>query len=172
MATNRLWHSKVKVVRTITIIIEKTPNRKKDIDVLSLKKPKKTLEVLVDSNFFFIPSKFKVDIFEELAKILNRRFELIILSSTHKELSKMAKDKAPKFQRQATFALKLAQKCQQLHVEKKDEESPDDMIVRVASRMNCCVATNDRALKKRLRHLNVSVIYLRQKSHLAIDGAP
>lgn len=138
---------------------------------LSLNKSKKTLKVILDSSFLFIPSQFTIDIFEELAKILNRRFEPVILSPTCNELQKIAKSRSTKLRRQAAFALKFAQKCRQVDVEKGDRESHDDVIVRVASEMTCCVATNDRALRRRLRRINVPVIYLRQKSRLAVDGA-
>ena len=126
--------------------------------------------VIFDSSFLFIPSQFKIDIFEELANVLNRRFEPIILSSTYQELRKIAEGRSTKLQRQAAFALKLAQKCRQIEVEQGSDESHDDVIVRMASELRFCVATNDRALRKRLRCKNVAVIHLRQKSHLATDG--
>jgi rRNA-processing protein FCF1 len=48
--------------------------------------------------------------------------------------------------------------------------SPDDAIVKVASEWRSPVFTNDRALRKRLRDINVPVIYVRQKSRLEIEG--
>ncbi|UCE95355.1 MAG: hypothetical protein JSV51_06395 [Candidatus Bathyarchaeota archaeon] len=136
-----------------------------------MRTPRKSLKVILDSSFLFIPSKFRIDIFVELSRILNRNFEPIILSTTHKELQKMAEGRPTKLQRQAAFALKFAQHCRQIPAEKGREESHDDVIVRVASEIKCCVATNDKALKKKLRKLNVPVIYMRQKTHLAVDGA-
>ncbi|MFP3985784.1 MAG: PIN domain-containing protein [Candidatus Bathyarchaeia archaeon] len=138
---------------------------------MSLKNLRRTLKIILDSSFLFIPSQFNLDIFEELTKALNRRFEPVILSSTHKELEKIAGNKSTKLRRQATFALKLAQRCRLIDVERREGESNDDVIVRVASEMGWCVATNDRGLRRRLRPLGVTVVYLRQKSRLAIDGA-
>ncbi|MCK4478725.1 DNA-binding protein [Candidatus Bathyarchaeota archaeon] len=138
---------------------------------MSLKKSRKVLRVILDSSFLFIPCQFNVDIFEELAKILNRRFEPIILSPTYKELQRITESRSTKLRRQATFALKFTQKCRQIAAERDEGESHDDIIVRVSTELNCCVATNDRVLRKRLRRKNVPVIYLRQKSHLAVDGA-
>ncbi|MFQ6068167.1 MAG: PIN domain-containing protein [Candidatus Bathyarchaeia archaeon] len=137
---------------------------------ISVKKEGNVLKVILDSSFFFVPSQFNIDIFEGLAEVLNRHFKPIILSSTYKELQKIAESGSTKLRRQAAFALKLAQKCCQFYVEKGVEESHDDIIVRVASKLKCYVATNDRALRKRLRDINVPVIYLRQKSRLAVDG--
>jgi len=131
---------------------------------------KKPVRVILDSSFLFIPSQFKIDIFEELTRVLNRHFEPVILSSTYQELQKIAAGQSTKLPRQATFALKLVQKCGQIKVEKGSGESYDDVIVRVASELGYSVATNDRALRKELRCKNVAVIYLRQKSLLAVDG--
>lgn len=125
----------------------------------------------MDSSFLFIPCQFNVDIFEELAKIINRQFEPIILSPTYKELQRITESQSTKLRRQATFALGVTQKCRQIDAERHEGESHDDIIVRVSTELNYCVATNDRALRKRLRRKNVPVIYLRQKSHLAVDGA-
>ncbi len=138
---------------------------------MSPKKSRTPLKVILDSSFLFIPSQFKIDIFEELAKVLDRRIEPIILSPTYKELQKIAKSESTKLCRQAALALKFAQECRKIDVEKDDAESHDSVIVRVASEMDYCVATNDRALRRRLRRINVPVIYLRQKSRLAVDGA-
>jgi len=135
------------------------------------KKSRKQLKVILDSSFLFIPSQFNIDVFEGLLTVLNRRFEPIILSPTYKELQKIAETGSMKLCQQATLALTFAQKCRQFNVEKGNEESHDDVIVRVASEMKFCVATNDKTLRKRLRRKNVPVIYLRQKSHLALDGA-
>ena len=145
--------------------------RKGKREILSSKKPRKTLKVILDSSFLFIPSQFSIDVFEELATVLNRRFEPVILSPTYKELQKIAESGSTKLRRQAVFALKFAQKCRLISVEKHVAEAHDDVIVRVASEMECCIATNDKALRKRLRRINVPVIYLRQKSRLAVDGA-
>ena len=127
--------------------------------------------MILDSSFLFIPSQFNIDIFEELSQILNQNFEPIILSPTYSELQKITKSESVKLCRQAAFALKFAQKCRKIHVEKGDRESHDDMIVRMAAKMACCVATNDKVLRKKLRQVNVPVIYLRQKSRLAVDGS-
>lgn len=132
-------------------------------------KPK--IKVIFDSSFLFIPAQFHIRIFDELAELLDRRYEPILLSSTRKELEKIAQNGSVKLRRQATLALKLAQKCYLFEVEKGTGESHDDVIVRVASAMAACVATNDRLLRKRLRCVDVPVIHMRQKSQLAVDGA-
>jgi len=128
------------------------------------------MKVILDSNFLFIPSQFQVDIFEELSKLLNQRFDPIILSPTRMELLKKAKRSSPKMRKRACLALELAEKCRLVDVEQYGEETPDDVIVRVAAEWKCPVATNDRMVRKRLRNISVPVISLRQKSRLEMEG--
>lgn len=119
----------------------------------------------------FIPSQFHMDIYEELAKLLNRNFESIILTPTMDELQRLAEEGSPKLRKQAALALQFARKCRLVKTSKADHELHDDVIVRVASETNSYVATNDRDLRKKLRDVGVPVIYLRQRSRLAVDGA-
>ena len=130
-----------------------------------------TVKVILDSNFLFIPSQFQIDIFEGLMALLNQKFEPIILSPTHKELQRIAESGPPKMRRQALFALRLAEKCRVVEVEQGFRETPDDVIARVAAEWRCPVATNDRALRKRLRDNNVPIVYLRQRARLEMEGS-
>ena len=116
-----------------------------------------------------MPLKFKVDIFEELKSLLNRNVEFVLLSAVKRELEVLAAGDSPKVRREATYALRLAEKCKFVAVDDRGETT-DDVIVRVAKSWNSPVFTNDRVLKKRLRDISVPVIYLRQKSRLGIDG--
>ncbi len=130
-----------------------------------------TLKVILDSNFLLVPSKFKINIFEGLTNLLSQRYTPILLSPTHKELLKIAEKGSPKISRQASLALKLAERCEVFKVTQRYEETHDDVIVRVASEWRCPVATNDGALRKRLRNISVPVIYLRQTSRLEMEGS-
>ena len=130
-----------------------------------------TVKVILDSNFLFIPSQFQIDIFEGLMALLNQKFEPIILSPTHKELQRIAESGPPKMRRQALLALRLAEKCRVVEVEQSFRETPDDVIARVAAEWRCPVATNDRALRKRLRDNNVPIVYLRQRARLEMEGS-
>jgi rRNA-processing protein FCF1 len=132
--------------------------------------PEKATNIILDSSFLFSPSQFRIHIFDELQEVLNRKLEPIILSSTYSELQTLAERGSPKTRLQAKLALKLAGKCRLIKVRKHGQENPDDIIVRVASNMKFYVATNDSTLRKRLRSIGVTVIYMRQKSHLAVEG--
>jgi rRNA-processing protein FCF1 len=130
-----------------------------------------TLKVILDSNFLFIPAKFRIDVFEDLAKLLNQRFEPVLLSSIYQELKTMAEKGVPSRRRQASLALKLAEKCKKIDVEKHLEETNDDVILRSAILWKSPVATNDRELRRKLRARAIPVIYLRSKNRLELEGA-
>jgi rRNA-processing protein FCF1 len=113
--------------------------------------------------------QFKIDVFDELERLLNRKFELILLSPVQQELRMLAMKSSLKIQKMATFALKLAEKCKYVEVD-LSEKMVDDVILEVAAKWRMPVFTNDSQLRKRLRDISVPVIYVRQKSHLAIEG--
>jgi rRNA-processing protein FCF1 len=136
------------------------------------KPQKKPLKVILDSNAFFTPLQFKVDIFEELKTLLNRRFEPILLPQVRQELERLSKQGATQMRKNAAFALKLTEKCEVVTTDETGTDNVDDVIIMVASKGGCAVFTNDRQLKKKLRDINVPVIYVRQKSRLSIDGRP
>ena len=129
------------------------------------------LKVILDANFLFVPIQFRLDIFEEMAILLNQSFDPILLSSTRRELQGLVKSDSPKERKEALFALKLAEKCRIIPVEKSVGETYDDVIVRVAAEWKSPVATNDRELRRRLRTLGLPVIFLRQKRRLILEGA-
>lgn len=51
------------------------------------------------------------------------------------------------------------------------EKNADESIVELAAAGNCAVGTTDAALRRRLRENGIPVVYLRQKSHLALEGS-
>ena len=130
---------------------------------------KEPLKIILDSNALFVPLQFKIDIFEELKTLLNRNFELVLLSPIRRELEKLAEKGSPGMRRNASYALNLAERCVFYDVN-REFASPDDAVLQMAKEWNCPVFTNDRELKKRLRDINVPVIYVRQKSRLEING--
>jgi rRNA-processing protein FCF1 len=134
------------------------------------KQTEKKLKVILDSNALFVPFQFKIDIFQELQTLLSVKFEPVLLLPIRKELETIAEKGSLKMRKWTSYALKLTEKCVFLEIKEKIEESPDDAIVEAARKWDCPVFTNDRKLRKRLRNINVPVIYVRQKSRLEIDG--
>lgn len=131
---------------------------------------KQALKVIADSNALFVPLQFKIDIFNELTRVLNRNFDLVLLSPVKRELETLAEKSSPKTRKNAVFALSLAEKCKYVKVLEKPKELTDDAIVRIAMQWKAPVFTSDKLLKKRLRDISLPVIYVREKSRLEIDG--
>ena len=130
---------------------------------------KERLKVILDSNAFFVPLKLKIDIFCAVEQLLNRKVDLVLLSAVKQELVVLSSKDSSTTRREATFALKLAEKCKYVAIDYGDL-STDDVIVKVAEAWNSPVFTNDKQLRRRLRDISVPVIYVRQKSRLDIDG--
>ena len=129
------------------------------------------LQIILDSNFLLVPAQLKIDVFEGLMNLLNRNYESIVLSTTIDELRSLMTKGSPKLRKQAEMALKLAEKCDLINVDRRRGETNDDVIIRVAKQMKCLVATNDSELKKRLRNISAPVVYVRQKSRLELEGS-
>jgi rRNA-processing protein FCF1 len=133
-------------------------------------KRNEALKVILDSNALFVPLEFKIDIFVEVKRLLNRNVDFVLLSPVKRELELLAAKDSPKIRRQAIYALKFAEKCKYVAVDEDEKLSTDDAIVKVAKAWNSPVFTNDRQLRRKLRDISVPVIYVRQKSRLEIDG--
>jgi len=133
-------------------------------------KKNKALKVILDSNALFVPLEFKIDIFSEVERLLNRNVSFILLSPVKRELELLATKETPKIRKEAGYALKLAEKCKYVAVESNERIPTDEAIIKVAKAWNTPVFTNDSQLRCRLRDISVPVIYVRQKSRLEIDG--
>ena len=127
------------------------------------------VKVIIDSNFFFVPFRFKIDIFEQLDRLFGKS-RPVVLSTTIEELQQLTAKGPPKMRKQAQAAFEYTQKCVTAKVEKGSSESYDDVILRKAKDWNYPVATNDANLRERLREASVTVVFVRKKSHLVVDG--
>jgi rRNA-processing protein FCF1 len=104
------------------------------------KTPSQPVKVIMDSNALFAPLELKIDIFEELRRLLNRNVDFILLSPVKAELELLA-NKEGNLRRQANFALRLAEKCKFVPVSVSDKFTTDDAIVKVAKDWSCPVFT-------------------------------
>ena len=82
------------------------------IQVSTSPKKKETLKVILDSNALFVPLEFKIDIFSEVERLLNRNVNFVLLSPVKRELELLTAKESPKIRREAAYALKIAEKCQ------------------------------------------------------------
>ena len=126
--------------------------------------------VIFDSNFLFIPYKFNVDIFDEIKNILGANAKCMITKSSLNEIKLLKCGANPSFLKEVNYALKLTDNCEIIDDELRPEETVDEAIMRTAFKMKLPVATNDAELRKKMKKAGITVIFLRQRSFLEIDG--
>ncbi|MBO6274861.1 MAG: twitching motility protein PilT [Methanobrevibacter sp.] len=124
-------------------------------------------EVVIDTNFFMVPFQFNVDIITELENTLPS-YKLTTPSFVINELKGLKRNNKGKTRLNANLALKLANSSK---VEIKDislleNETVDDALLRVSE----VLATNDIELKNRAKDKGITVVYLRQKKYIAVEG--
>ncbi len=127
------------------------------------------VKVILDSNFLMIPFQFNLDIFQEIEYLLQKKVDFVVPSGVKSELTRISArggEGAP----EASLALQLASRCRVVEVTLDSGGTVDDAIVRASQKLGAVVATTDIELKKRLRDINVPVIYLRDKSKLEVEG--
>ncbi len=125
--------------------------------------------IILDTNFLMIPAQFRVDIFSEIRRICNFRYELAVADKTLEELAKIL-EKGGKAKAQALLAMKLLDACKVRILSSKTAtfKNVDKIILFLAAREKAIVATQDAALRKELKKLGLKAIALRQKKYLEI----
>jgi len=113
-----------------------------------------------------IPGLYGVDVVRELDRLLEQHYELSVPSPVLRELGRISEQGEPKERVAAKIGLILAKRGKVIKV----SGPADEVILNLALKGRCGVGTTDADLRKELRRRGVPVIYLRQKSHLAIDG--
>jgi len=127
------------------------------------------VKVILDSNFLMAPFQFHVDVFEELEYLLQKKIDFIVPSAVKLELTTIS-SRGGEGAAEASLALQLASRCRVVDVTLQPNETVDDAILKAAQKLTAVVATNDIELRKRLRDINVPVVYLRDKSKLEVEG--
>ncbi|KYK26247.1 hypothetical protein AYK26_05565 [Euryarchaeota archaeon SM23-78] len=128
----------------------------------------KKKKVILDTNFLLIPGQFKIDIFTQIENLVKEPIVLCIINKSIKELNQLAVVGKEKDRFAAKLALVLIrQKNLKTLNSFATKRSVDDIIVRKADN-NTYVATQDKALRKRLREKKAKIIGMRQKKYLVI----
>ena len=124
-------------------------------------------EVVIDTNFFMVPFQFNVDVISELEKSLPS-YKLTTPSFVINELKGLKRNNKGKIRLNANLALKLANssKIEIKDISLLENETVDDALLRVSE----VLATNDIELKNRAKDKGITVVYLRQKKYIAVDG--
>lgn len=118
-------------------------------------------KILIDTNMLLVPFQFKVDIFKEIDRIIDEKYDVFIIDKTIDELEKLIKGGKEKERKAARMALQLIKKFN-IKIINTQGDNVDDIIVKLKDK-DTIVATMDKELKKRLKG---DVIVLRQKKYL------
>ncbi|MEX2703472.1 MAG: PIN domain-containing protein [Candidatus Baldrarchaeota archaeon] len=133
-------------------------------------KKKNILKVVLDTNMLMLPVQLNINITAELDKLLELKYEIVVPEGVIDELKKLFNVSNPKTQRIAKFALKLAKKFKIMPLRPKVGESTDQLLVRLAKKKDYVICTCDNELRRKIREVGAPVIFLRQMSHLVIEG--
>lgn len=125
--------------------------------------------VIIDTNVLLAPSKFKVDIFEEIRKTVHEHVELCIMQGTLGELRKITKSpkaSAPdKFH--AKIALQMIEKFKITIIE--STLSYVDRAILEAADADTIVLTADTELKNRLVERKIPVLSLKKGKFMVLQ---
>lgn len=120
------------------------------------------MKILLDTNFLIDMVRFKVDL--DILSDLIGKHEFATFSSVKDELKSLSK-KTTGSGRHAEVALKF---IEMNNIETINSSRRPDNAMLEAVDKNTLVATNDIALRKKLKSLGMKTIYLKSKKHLAI----
>lgn len=123
-------------------------------------------KLIIDTNFLLIPGQFRVDIFTEIGRIMQEQYVLYIIDKSLKELNNIVitgKQK-DRFAAKLALALAIQKNLKTLH-SFGSKKSVDDIIVSKADK-DTYVATQDKALRERLKEKGAKIIGLRQQKYL------
>ena len=128
----------------------------------------KKKKVVLDTNFLLVLGQFKLDIFTEIENLMSEPFMFCVVDKSIRELNKLAVIGKEKDRFAAKLALVLIRQknLKTLH-SFGSKKSVDDIIVKKAD-SNTFIATQDKALRGRLREKGAKIIGMRQKKYLVI----
>jgi len=130
------------------------------------------LTVVIDTNFIAVPAQFGVDIFSESERVLERKLEFEILSTSLDELDQKLKDAKNKTEvRHFRVAKELVKRCKTVEPLEHTLELPvDDQILLYTELIDGVLATNDKELRSHARAKGIPVLILRGMKYLVLEG--
>lgn len=114
-----------------------------------------------------VAAQFNIDVVSQLEKLLPS-FKLIVPSFVIHELVNIRKREGGKNKTAASVALKITE-GNAVHIINMPLQKNEDVDAALI-RMSPILCTNDRSLRRKARKNGITVIYLRQRKYLAVDG--
>ena len=112
--------------------------------------------IVLDTSFILTAIRFKIELLSELRRICDFPYKIYILDKTLDEF---------KNKKAQTLALSLTKN---LEIIKTSENKPvDDLLLNMN---NVIIATQDKALKEKLKKRRIPTITIRQKKYLLLEN--
>ncbi len=127
------------------------------------------LRVVLDTNMLMNVAQKKIDVFGEIERLLLGRVDFVILRQVVEELRKLSSTHS-KAAREASLALDIIRDLKVTEEASRKGESTDGSILRVTEQIGAILATGDTHLIERARNANIPLIYLKDRSRLALEG--
>ncbi len=138
--------------------------------------------IVIDANFILLPFQFKIDYLYDIDSHLEGRTVFVLFKQILDELEakRLREPNATKFIMNLKSGLSYLENNKEKynivhnHLTKSIEESTDDFLVRKCQDLKgkekrIYLATNDSDLRRKVRKIGVSTIFLRQKKFLSFD---
>jgi rRNA-processing protein FCF1 len=122
--------------------------------------------IILDTNALMMQFQFSVDIENEMRRIIDVPYEIIVPDLVMAELRNLARSMTGKDRGEVVMAIRLAETFPVV----RSEGTQDTGILRLAEKLNAIVVTNDKILRARLRAKNIPNIHLRSKAFLTVEG--
>ena len=130
------------------------------------------MKIILDTNFLISSVRFKVDIFSELQRICDFKYQACIIDGILDELKRLVEIGKPKDKIAAKISLELVKKENikiiKTYPKNKRVKNVDFLILNLIKKEDFIVATQDKELKREIRKKGVPIIVLRQKRYLKL----
>lgn len=115
------------------------------------------LKILIDTNFIITCLRFKIDLFSEIARVFDEKYEICVIDKTLDELRKL----------KSKISLQLIDKFKVMIIKTEENLDVDSLILKIANE-ETIVATQDKELKKSLKEKKIRILTIRKKQYLMI----
>lgn len=131
----------------------------------------KRVIVVLDTNMLMLMAN-GIAVLENIKEELETEPLFIVISPVYNELVTISEQSTGKTKKQALFAMEISRRyCEIIDYPLREGESVDDAIIRFALENNAIVATNDRAMRSRLREIGIPEAYFREESQrIKVEG--
>lgn len=124
--------------------------------------------VLLDTNAIFMLFEFSIDLEDEIINLIGKS-SIVVPKPIFDEIKLIINKGKYNKKKIAKNSLKIIEEKFKI-VDLNINSRGDDALIDYAKKLSGIVLTNDKDLKKRLRNEKISVIFLRGKNRLNIEG--